>query len=301
MNAAEFVSRRVSLSSATSAKCADADPAEIIDAIRTGKYAAQVQAVRTALAAQGKDAADELKKRLPGILWTGTFDRRANDGLREHAGFLCADLDGIPARVAELHDALRADPHVAAAFVSPSGNGLKAVFRVRADAKLHPGSFAAIRARMQTLYNVSPDEKAKDLARLCFVSFDPAAWWNPDAVPLEPLPEELPVARQAPPANGNTLPPSAEEMLASGAPQGHRNATAFDLACQCRDAGKTQSEAQGILAAFAGRCSPPLPEAEARAAVASAYSKAPRQPALSAASPWTPPDAADIRGRIIEL
>jgi hypothetical protein len=302
------------VANARATACRDVDPAAIVEEIKAGKWAKEVAAVRQTLATKGKEAADELKKRLPGILWTGTFSRRANDGLKAHAGFLCADLDAIPDRAAELHDALRADPHAAAAFVSPSGNGLKVVFRVAADADRHARSYAAVREHLRTCYKASPDEKAKDLARLCFVSHDPAAWWNPDATPLELLPEmpKAPFARHAPPPDANTLPPSALRLLVNGASQGERNASAFDLACQCRDAGKSQAEAEAVVAAFAGQCSPPLPEAEARAAVRSAYGKAPRAPARASAAPLpriqrgnTAPDfdriTAGVRGAILGI
>jgi hypothetical protein len=55
------------------------------------------------------------------------------------------------------------------------------------------------------IYAAKVDEAAKDVARLCFVSHDPAAFYKADAVPLEinghdiapKLPEVMPTASRA--------------------------------------------------------------------------------------------------------
>jgi P4 family phage/plasmid primase-like protien len=245
---AEFVS----IGSAKSNAVADAKPEQIISEIRNGKWAKAVDAIRAELASGNKERADDLKKALPAVLWSGRFSKRANVGILEHSGLLCADVDKIGSKVGELHDTARNDPHVAAAFVSPSGNGLKIVFRVPADAAKHAASFAAVRRHVKQTYGVNVDEAAKDVARLCFVSHDPNAFWNPDAVPLD-------VTSQTP----------------DGAEIGGRNNAAFNLACVCRDEGKTQREARSVVRDFAVKCNPPLSQREADACVKSAFSYSP--------------------------
>src|SRR5262249_18742987 len=74
-------------------------------------------------------------------------------------------------------------------FLSPSGDGLKTVFRVGADASKHADSFRAIQKYVREVCGVEIDESCKDLARLCFMSYDPALYVNPNAVEIEPLPE----------------------------------------------------------------------------------------------------------------
>src|SRR5262245_48946206 len=90
---------------------------------------------------KAKLAVSELKKALPAVTWSGMFTRRANGALIRHSGFLCADLDALGARLPGVRDKLEKSPHLFASFVSPSGDGLKAVFRVPADALKHPRSF----------------------------------------------------------------------------------------------------------------------------------------------------------------
>ena len=253
-------------------------PADAIADIQSGKWAKQIAALRSA----SGDEANRLKKNLPAFLWAGKFTSRKNDGIEKFSGLLCADVDKVVERIGELHDIARNDPHVAAAFVSPSGTGIKIVFRVpvAADAKQYHQDFVAIRAHVLKIYNAQLDEAAKDIARLCFVSHDPAAFYNADAVPLA-VPSES--------ANVPSVQPLAV------AEKGGRNNAAFNLACECRDRGQTPAEARAAVRDFAAKCNPPLPEAEADACVKSAFSK----PALIVELPELV-DAADFLAKTIE-
>ena len=75
-------------------------------------------------------------------------------------------------------------PHLFAIFLSPTGSGLKALFRVPASADAHPASFEAVEAHIHKLTGCGIDQACKDVARLCFVSFDAALYHNPDAKEL---------------------------------------------------------------------------------------------------------------------
>ena len=82
-----------------------------------------------------------------------------------------------------------ASKHLCASFASPSGNGLKAWFYVPPDANLHAGSFRAVEKYMLELTRIQIDQACKDVGRLCFVSDDPEAYYNPNRCELAPLPE----------------------------------------------------------------------------------------------------------------
>jgi hypothetical protein len=177
--------RRVSVSlgiASANTITGDTTPEQIVSDIQSGRWANEIAALRSATNGDG----DRLKKKLPAVLWSGQFTKRTNAGIKEYSGLICADLDKIPERLKELHGIARNDQHVVAAFVSPSGTGFKIVFRVPADAQVHAHSFAAVRAHVASKYGAKVDEAAKDIARLCFVSHDPEAFWNPDALPLPP-------------------------------------------------------------------------------------------------------------------
>jgi hypothetical protein len=86
--------------------------------------------------------------------------------------------------------------------------------------------------------------------------------------------------------NGNghhPLPPRTEQYLSSGAHNGSRNAELFAAACQLRDAGYSQSDAERELitrhvADGDGSENPASREKEATATIASAYRQPPREP-----------------------
>ena len=90
-------------------------------------------------------------------------------------------------------------------------------------------------------------------------------------------------------SNGNgqhPLPPRTEQYLASGAYDGNRNHELFAAACQLRDAGYSQSDAERELLARHvadgnGSENPIAREKEAQATIASAYSQPAREPIAS--------------------
>lgn len=214
----------------------DCDPAAVVNAIRTGKWRNPVESVRSAYAttytealARGDDhkaavlaakkAVADAKKRLPGCTFSGTFSKRGNDALLAHSGLLCADLDDLDAEaLASCRATLAQSPHVWSVFTSPTGSGLKCVFRVPADGVRHADSFAAVRDYVREKCAVEIDD-TPDCARLCFISYDPAATLNEaaaelpvaEAEPAEPTPPpKRPAAEPSKPAT----PPDLERRLA---------------------------------------------------------------------------------------
>ncbi len=173
----------------------DVPAAEFITATRKGKVKRQVEEIRAKFAralerTQGdrkraKKAVDGLKKRLPMVTFSGVFKIRDNDQLAAHSGLVQADLDLLDSRLPEIRQVLRADPHVWALFLSPTGDGLKAIYRVPvcADKEQHAAAFRAVGAHVKELCGVEIDATG-DVSRACFLSYDPDAYLNPEAVPL---------------------------------------------------------------------------------------------------------------------
>jgi hypothetical protein len=197
------MSERISVSTVTSALDTvprDYDARRIIATIRAGgkEVRERIELIRETsqreLAIHGDAkranvAAAELKKQLPAVLWSGTFTRRANDGLVRHSGLLCADLDSLNGSLSDVREKLSRSPYVWALFTSPSGDGLKAVFRVYPDAGKHLGSYRAIEQHVRELTGMQVDQACKDVARLCFLSYDPELIHKESAREIEPLPE----------------------------------------------------------------------------------------------------------------
>ena len=125
-----------------------------------------------------------LKKRLDYVTPAGTFTHRQNEALLQRSGLLALDFDHVPdlaaARAALLADELLV-PELALLFVSPSGDGLKALVRAELSAP-HRDSFRAWADYLAGKYaslGLVPDEAGKDVSRACFVPHDPAAWLAP--------------------------------------------------------------------------------------------------------------------------
>lgn len=167
---------------ATDTACEMVDDSDVIQAIRDGFWQDDVKKIRDAFATGGKKAANDLKKALPGVLWSGVFYSRANDALDTHSGLICADLDDLRS-VALVRDQIAQDPHVYAAFDSPTGSGLKVVFRCD-NKRPHIDAFNAAQAFVKDRFGLEVDKACKDVARLCFVSWDPVAVYNPNAEPI---------------------------------------------------------------------------------------------------------------------
>lgn len=178
----------------------DAAPGAIITAIRDGKYSRQINAIRklysqtlreTGNDHQGaKKAVNHLKVLLPAVMWSGQFSSRekpAESKLVKYSGLLCADLDHLEeGRQREILAQAQNDKHVFAAFRSPTGTGVKIVFRVSDDPSRHRQSYEAVKEYVQRTYGAEIDEACKDIGRICFVSHCEAAFWH---TTTEPLPE----------------------------------------------------------------------------------------------------------------
>ncbi len=184
------------------------DAKEIIESIRADKrflLRGPILKIRKAFAdvmastggdrKAAKQAVAEHKKRLPGAMWSGSFrSRRSNDPdrLLQHSGLLCADLDELGDRITEVRKGLINSPHLWALFTSPTGDGLKCVFRVLPEPEKHNGSFRAVEQHVRALTGVQIDESCSDVGRLCFLSHDPEVYWNDNAIELSLLVEPIP-------------------------------------------------------------------------------------------------------------
>src|SRR4030095_8758535 len=120
-------------------------------------------------------------------MWSGSFHQRTAEELLEHSGLLCADLDELGDQLLEVRGKLVGSPHRWALSASPTGDGLKCVFRVAAAVAEHKGSFRAVEKHVHELCGVQIDKSCSDVARLCFLSHDPDAYLNKQAVELPPL------------------------------------------------------------------------------------------------------------------
>ena len=172
----------------------DIPAAQFIASIKGGQHKKLVEEIRErfqrALArgvdyAKAKRAVDTHKKKLPCVSFAGILPMRDKNATPQFTGLFQADLDLLGDRLSEIRGTLMADPHVYAQYVSPTGEGLKAIYRVPIcrSADEYKLVFAAVSARVQDLAGVEID-KLENFTCLCFASHDPDAYLNPNAVEL---------------------------------------------------------------------------------------------------------------------
>jgi hypothetical protein len=147
--------------------------------LRSTKYKDTILAIR---AETDKTRRDEMKKNLPAATISGTFDRREVAGLRMYNGLVCMDFDAkenqshTPERMKEI---LSGIAEVAFAATSVGGQGVYAIVPTNnPNPQDHPticGVLGELLARLGLTY----DRSCKDICRLRFVSYDPAAYHNP--------------------------------------------------------------------------------------------------------------------------
>lgn len=157
---------------------------DLIDAIRSDEFAAKITRLRSTLAAGDDDGYAVAKKDLQAVSISGTATGKRAKAIEEgrfsHSGLLQLDFDAadnVGWTVEEIVEILQAEPRIVAAFVSPSGHGVKGIARIPVCTTRdeHVAAFAAARNHFRA-HNLTIDEACKDPVRLMFVSHDTDAW-----------------------------------------------------------------------------------------------------------------------------
>lgn len=135
--------------------------------IRQGKSRELIEKIRSS-----KDPKEraKLKTQLPCVLFSGVFTLRKDSAMVSHSGFICLDFDHID--VATVKPIIAMDDHVYACWVSPSGDGLKALVQIT-NPERHRDHFNALAKYFDKKYSLLPDISGKNESRACFESYDP--------------------------------------------------------------------------------------------------------------------------------
>lgn len=144
----------------------------------------------THLVLKFRETKDELyKQQLPCCTFSGTFSHRRIISLEKFSQFACLDFDkfeGIE-DVQGIKDNLISDPCLFSAFISPSGKGVKAIFRVVNQPERYEAMYRALCMKYS---DVHLDAKTKDISRACYESYDPEIYINENAKEWDVFEEE---------------------------------------------------------------------------------------------------------------
>lgn len=161
---------------------------QVIAEIQDDTHKARTNELR-ALLREDEERYEREKKTLPGVTFAGTFGHRSIAGFSRSSGLMVQELDLKPKvtdleRCEALKHELATDPFIVLLFTSPSGAGLRLIFRipvVDGDAA-YKELWAQNSDYVEQTYDVATDKACKDVSRLLFLSHDPSPIVNPEAV-----------------------------------------------------------------------------------------------------------------------
>jgi hypothetical protein len=147
---------------------------ESLQRIKTGKSQKIVEEIRNTF---DKEKQSSMKKKLPLVCFSGVFDTaRRDENLVEHSGFIVLDFDHIEDTYTLKHQMI-GHKFVKAAWISPSGNGVKALVEI-ADKAKHREHFESLIEDFPEI-----DKSGINISRACFESYDPEIFINDKTVP----------------------------------------------------------------------------------------------------------------------
>ena len=158
----------------------------VIKGIQNGLYNKHVSPARMEYLENGKsEEYKKLKAAIPAVAFAGTFSKEVkNDCFLNASGIFNLDFDKLGVEGAkECKEALKANKHVIFAFISPSGDGVKAGVRIGTVLNdfQYKQYFEPINGLINPYVN---DPSVKDVRRLCFMSYDPDCYYNENAEPF---------------------------------------------------------------------------------------------------------------------
>lgn len=185
------------------------------------RYAPLLASIR---AESDKEERSKLKIKLPCFTPSGTFSHRSAAGLVKHSGLVQFDIDPKqnPWLTALNAPAVRDDianfNYVAYCALSASGAGVWGVVPI-ADPDQHAAHYKALISDFEG-WGVNIDTSCQNVDRLRFWSYDPAAYFNPNAVlysKIDVPPAPCPVHTWTPQENGSLARRAAQYLMGTGA------------------------------------------------------------------------------------
>lgn len=213
------------------------------------------------------DQEKELKKKLPLICWSGTFLKRTDNDCIKHSGLICLDFDD------ESFDTImQKKEYIYAAFISPTGTGVKVLVRIPEIIKDH-GDYYLSLADYFGLTTI--DEKCKNISRGCYLSYDPNMYWNPDAPIYYKLLPKKEVKYEKQQARNPYYVTDDDKIIDRLVKQhehewhkGNRNNACYFLACELNRFGISESTAINVMLRYVEEG---FSESEMRRTTKSAY------------------------------
>lgn len=228
---------------------------KILERIKDGSSKELVKRIR---AEKNKSDRNEIKKNLPAICFSGTFNKRNDSSIVEHSGLICLDFDGYAKQKDLLQDkeSMSKDKHTYSVFISPSGNGLKVLVKIPQDVDNHVNYFNSLENHYGSEYF---DKTCKNISRVCYESYDPLIFINENSSVWDTI-EEVEYTEFVSHRDAPTIPITDENKVVDilvkwwtkkyPMIEGQRNQNVYVLAMAFNDYGINKSLAGYVLNQF---------------------------------------------------
>lgn len=212
-----------------------------------------------------------LKQKLKSICFSGEFSYRSAKNCIKHSGFACLDFDDVD-EPNVLKDSLQDNEYIYSAFISPSGNGVKAIVKIPPSINNHKKYYEAICETFETKL----DTATKDISRVCYESYDTELFINSNSKVWELKKDftEVTIKNNYPKHFQIQDTNKKVDVIMKWFNKkftlnvGERNNNLFKLACGLNKAGMTKTECISLFVSF---YSNGLNKGEPEAIVNSAY------------------------------
>jgi hypothetical protein len=149
--------------------------AQALERIRSGRSRTAIEGLRAENDSERRDA---IKKALPAVIWAGELNgRKVEHGVKSKTGLIILDFDKCGP---EKKEEIKQSKYIFAAWISPSGNGVKALVKI-ADGR-HEDFFKTLLERFKM------DPQGREFNKLCAESYDPDLYLNEDSEVWDLLP-----------------------------------------------------------------------------------------------------------------
>jgi len=166
---------------------------QITEGIRGDHYKEPILKIRELVDLGDQEKVDRLKKALVAFTVSGLFEGgRKMAFLKTYNPFVILDIDKLdPEIIPYLVLKINAIEFTRAAFISPSGRGLKIIVEVNSTMEMHGTAYRQVMGFYEEVLEVEIDKSGKDITRLCFMSHDPEVYFNQESTVFSVLKLDL--------------------------------------------------------------------------------------------------------------
>ncbi|MFV0152941.1 DUF5906 domain-containing protein [Empedobacter falsenii] len=156
---------------------------QIVTEIKEGTYKSQILYLRKSLEQGKMEPYEKAKKSLLAFTPSATFKGgRKLDYLQYNNQIIVLDIDKVEKnKLAEIKQKATELSTTLVAFISPSNNGLKLFVKVSTNQDEHKNTYNIVKEFYEKELEIEIDKSGKDITRLCFYSYDPEIYFNPNA------------------------------------------------------------------------------------------------------------------------